>query len=167
MYRLQHFSKAIAMKKLLFFILSLSAFSCSNNPAVNDSPKGKAGTHSDTSITYKTDFTNDTAIVITTLPDSIPINITGRMRGISHPVTVTIPVVKNAQLSLVLKPSDSTANLRINQIFMPDGKADGPFGRSLTRKIGTTGNCKVIIGEDLMQGEEWKGKFSLAIKMVK
>lgn len=82
-----------------------------------------------------------------------------------HPVTVLIPIRQGKQLTASLKTEDSLANIRINQIFTPDGKADGPFGRELKLVIKQQGTYKLIIAENLMQGDEWKGKFDLTVKV--
>lgn len=116
-------------------------------------------------VTTKTDFTKDSIFTIHFPKDSNSFTITGKLNGIGKPVTAIIPVKKGNQLTVVLVAEDSVANIRINQIFTPDGKADGPFGKSLKRKITEQGDYKIIIGEDQMQGEEWKGKFRLTVKV--
>ena len=69
------------------------------------------------------------------------------------------------RLTATILPEDSAANIRINQIFTPSGKADGPFGREVKRRLQEQGTYKLIIGENLMQGDEWKGKFKLTVKV--
>lgn len=131
-----------------------------NNGSSNHTSAGRTNTNIPAT---DTDFTKDSVITIRFPKDSSSITVTGKLTGINTPVTVYIPVTKGGELSVLLVPQDSVANIRINQIFFPDGKADGPFGRNLVRKITQPGNYKLVIGEDLMQGEEWKGKFSLSV----
>lgn len=106
---------------------------------------------------------NDSTIHVRFQRDSISTTVDGRMRGFGHPVTVYIPIKQGKQFSARISSDDSTANIRINQIFTPDGKADGPFGREWKFAIRQQGMYKLLIGENLMQGDEWKGKFTLAI----
>ncbi|MDQ6814126.1 MAG: hypothetical protein M3040_10330 [Bacteroidota bacterium] len=150
---------------MLFLILGLCVVACDNAPGSVDA--SKETTHKSTAAgnAFKTDYSNDSIIAIDFPKDSDSVTITGRIKGIDKPVTINISVLKAAHLSAVLIPADSIANVRINQIYMPDGKADGPFGRTFNRKITQKGNCRIIIGEDLMQGEEWKGKFTLTLRL--
>lgn len=108
---------------------------------------------------------NDSVINIRFPKDSISTTVSGKMKGINHPVTVLIPIRQGKQLIASLKTEDTLANIRINQIFTPGGKADGPFGRELKFAIKRQGTYKLIIGENLMQGDEWKGKFDLTVKV--
>jgi len=110
-----------------------------------------------------TDFTRDSIITIHFPKDSSSQTIRGKITGINKPITVYVPVTRGNKLSVVVAPEDSIANIRINQVFFPGGKADGPFGRTLDLKIMESGNYKFIIGENLMQGDEWKGYFTLAV----
>ncbi len=68
-------------------------------------------------------------------------------------------------MTAAILPEDSVANIRINQIFTPDGKADGPFGRELKQPLHQQGTYKLIIAENMMQGDEWKGNFKLTVKV--
>lgn len=74
-----------------------------------------------------------------------------------------IPVfIDSARILFVqLNSADSTANIRISQIGMPDGTYDGPFGRSLKYKIKMQGNYKIIIGQNLMAGNPWAGNLEM------
>ncbi len=150
---------------LIIFIAALCA--CNNTSKSNSPATGGDMSGNDTAKTteVKTDFTRDSVINIKFQRDSSSVKVTGKMNGINKPVTVYIPIKKGRQLSVLLVPSDSIANIRINQIFTPDGKADGPFGRDLKRTLVQEGTYKLIIAEDLMQGDEWKGKFWLTVKV--
>ncbi|MEJ7679796.1 MAG: hypothetical protein WKG06_18460 [Segetibacter sp.] len=123
-----------------------------SNSASNESVSSNSGT-------------NDSTIHISFPKDSTWVTVNGKMKGINHPVTVFIPVKQGKQLTATILPEDSLANIRINQIFTPDGKADGPFGRELKRTIKQQGTYKLVIAENMMQGEEWKGKFKLIVKV--
>lgn len=164
--------------KALLIVLCAAALACNNtgeNKMNTDSLAAKTG-----SINNKKDTTskntseegvsnniatNDSTIHISFSKDSTWVTIDGKMKGINHPVSVYIPVKQGKQLTVTILPEDSLANIRINQIFTPDGKADGPFGRELKHTIKQPGTYKLIIAENMMQGEEWKGKFKLTVKV--
>ena len=55
------------------------------------------------------------------------------------------------------------ANVRFNQIVMPDGTSDGPFGRSIEYGLEQQGTYHLLIGESLMAGEPWGGEFMLEL----
>lgn len=115
--------------------------------------------------TIRNSEVNDSVIYIRFPADSISTTVSGKMKGINHPVTVLIPIKQGKQLTASIKTEDSLANIRINQIFTPDGKADGPFGKNLKRAIHQQGMYKLIIAENMMQGDEWKGTFVLTVKV--
>ena len=156
--------------RLIFFILVTFIASCSNIESNENSTTDTTTKTSDSITTsqsdIETDFTKDSVITIKFPNDSSSITVTGRMNGINKPVAVNIPITKGKKLNIVLTPEDSIANVRINQIFMPNGKADGPFGRKLEQQIKQYGNYKIIIAENLMQGEEWKGNFRLTVTVM-
>ncbi len=164
------------MKILLFFIILIVA-SCSDGANSNIGSNSSTGigssesnTGDDTVATDKTnvivrDDKSDTLITVSFPKDSTWTKIEGKMRGISHPITVLIPVKQGKQLSAFLQTEDSTANIRINQIFTADGKADGPFGKEIKYPIKKEGTYKLIIGENMMQGDEWKGTFWLTVSV--
>lgn len=141
--------------------------SCNSNKqseAASDSTSSANDTtNSSTSVIENTD--NDSIINIRFPQGSTSVTVTGKMKGIDHPITVFIPVKQGRQLTAFLVADDSLANIRINQLYTPDGKADGPFGRELKRAINQQGLYKLIIAENLMQGDEWKGKFSLTVNV--
>lgn len=164
--------------KSLLILLFVAILSCNNsNPnfanadtvtVKNDnvsSQKDKTNTSELNEIKSVESEKNDSTILITFPKDSTWVTVRGKMKGINHPVTVLIPVKQGKQLTAIILPEDSTANIRINQIFTPSGKADGPFGRELKRALREQGTYKIILAENMMQGEEWKGNFKLTIRV--
>lgn len=159
--------------KLLFAIL-LASVACNttgNKADTNIAAKESTRNEKDSVKSAANDITpassgkNDSTILISFPRDSTWVTVSATMKGINHPVTVLIPVKRGRQLTATISPEDSTANIRINQIFTPSGKADGPFGRELKRKLAEQGTYKLIISENMMQGDEWKGSFKLTIRI--
>lgn len=67
------------------------------------------------------------------------------------------------KLKGALSSPDSVANIRFTQIFMPDGTADGPFGRDIEYDLVQNGLYKLSVGENMMAGDPWAGEFTIAI----
>lgn len=81
------------------------------------------------------------------------------------PVTVEFDPGEADLLSAVITGVKDTANIRFNQIIMPDGDSDGPFGRSLQYDLTRRGVYKLSIGESLMEGQPWGGVFTLELRL--
>ncbi len=60
---------------------------------------------------------------------------------------------------------DSIANVRFNQIIMPDSTMDGPFGHEIEYKLTQRGTYQLSIGESLMAGDPWSGVFLLRMEL--
>ncbi|SHM22258.1 hypothetical protein [Chryseobacterium polytrichastri] len=55
-------------------------------------------------------------------------------------------------------------NIRFNQIKLPNGKYDGPFGRELTHEISGKGEVWLIIGKSNMASGNEKGSFKVSVE---
>ncbi len=66
-----------------------------------------------------------------------------------------------------LSSTDSTANIRFSQIFLPDGSMDGPFGRELIYNLPADGTYRISIHENMMAGDPWGGDFAVEIELNK
>lgn len=78
-------------------------------------------------------------------------------------LTVPVKISAGKELFASLASNDKKANIRVSQVEFPDSTFDGPFGRELQREINTPGTYKLIIGEDMMAGDRWKGDFVLKV----
>lgn len=77
--------------------------------------------------------------------------------------SISFQVDTGGLLSLKLQPMDSSGNVRINQIKMPDGKLDGPFGMSAEYPLQQKGLYTVIVGQNMMAGDPWTGYWVMTI----
>lgn len=84
-----------------------------------------------------------------------------KMDSSNQHVVVAINITSGKELFASLSSKDKNANIRISQIGLPDSTFDGPFGKTLDYKIKDTGIYKIIVGEDMMAGDRWSGKFIL------
>ncbi|RAV29396.1 hypothetical protein [Sinomicrobium soli] len=64
-------------------------------------------------------------------------------------------------LTAEITAGDSGANLRFGQILMPDGTADGPFGKTIEYHLPHAGTYLLWIGENQMAGDPWEGVFEV------
>lgn len=77
-------------------------------------------------------------------------------------------LIKNTNYSKIIvsiEPAIDSANLRINQLISPSGISNGPFGRELTSDLVEKGVYQLRIGESLMQGEPYQGKYTLKLRL--
>ena len=83
--------------------------------------------------------------------------------------TVYIEFINNGykKVTAHLSSSDSLANIRFSQIFLPDKTMDGPFGRDIEYQLPTDGLYKLSVNENMMAGDPWSGIFNIYLKLEK
>jgi len=87
----------------------------------------------------------------------------GVMKKGRHVVFSLKNKIANATLSASVKPDEREGNVRIAQIFMPDGTADGPFGPTMEYRLTQPGNYKIVVSENQMAGDPYNGNFTLTV----
>lgn len=80
--------------------------------------------------------------------------------GFKEQPILTLSITSGKMLYAVISDKPK-ANLRINQIEMPDSTLDGPFGKSLSYKIKKPGTYQLIIGESMMAEGQYSGDFEI------
>jgi hypothetical protein len=78
-----------------------------------------------------------------------------------------ILVIKNFNrptLSAKINTVEKGRNLRINQIILPDGSADGPFSREMKYTKKQSGTYKIVFGKNLMAEGKLKGNISVTVE---
>ena len=93
--------------------------------------------------------------------DTLLVNL--KMDSFNKHLSVPVYVSSGRELFASLSSEDSKANIRISQIGFPDSTFDGPFGRNLKYPVKSAGYYEIIIGENMMAGDPWKGDFSVKI----
>jgi len=96
------------------------------------------------------------------LTDSIQFR---RTKAAKERDTISFELDNPAFVSMLLKMPNNTGNLRINQLLMPDGTSDGPFGKEINENLIAPGTYQVIIGESLMQGSTYAGEYILELRV--
>ena len=97
-----------------------------------------------------TSAANDSVIYIDLNKNVTTKTVSEKLNGINHPVKIIISITSGDSLIVSLHPADPNANIRINQIIMPDERADGPFGKTLQYPIKKFGTYTVVISNNLM-----------------
>lgn len=80
-----------------------------------------------------------------------------------HDSLFLFEVIRPAALYVQLVPGKPTLNLRINQVLLPDGSADGPFGSQLRYSLKQKGWHALRIGPNRMAEGDTAGSFRLTL----
>lgn len=79
--------------------------------------------------------------------------------------TLTFELQKASTVNIALSTEGKAGNIRINQILMPDGASDGPFGTDYTDSLSMAGQYRIVIGESLMQENPYTGPYRVKIEL--
>jgi len=93
------------------------------------------------------------------------VTLNGKINGFGDKVTYVFECSKKQMLLTRVSATDEKANIRIEQIISPSGKADGPFDTKIRYDLTETGDWKIVLGENQMAGNPWKGEFKLLISI--
>ncbi|WP_460568528.1 hypothetical protein [Flaviaesturariibacter terrae] len=74
-------------------------------------------------------------------------------------------VARPGRLEARLFTAGPNVNLRFNQLLMPGGEADGPFGQQVTYTLQKKGWYALRIGPDRMAEGDTPGRFRLTIRI--
>lgn len=88
------------------------------------------------------------------------------MKKEREPVTFSFQSGDYTHLKGKLTSPSDTANIRFNQITMPNGNQDGPFSREIDYELTQPGTYQLSIGESLMAGDPWGGEFTIEIELT-
>jgi hypothetical protein len=68
------------------------------------------------------------------------------------------------KINAKISTKEKDFNIRFNQIKLPNGDYDGPFGRDLTYDIKEKGEVWLIIGKSNMTSGNTKGSFTVSLE---
>ncbi|WP_312191396.1 hypothetical protein [Sphingobacterium sp.] len=80
--------------------------------------------------------------------------------------TIFISVHQIDSVRIILKAPQDSANIRIGQLFTPNGFADGPYGRELTYKFKEIGQYRITVNENKMVGNRYSGPYEVSIEPI-
>lgn len=96
---------------------------------------------------------------------STQVTLNGGIGGFGENITYVFEVRKGQTLNASVKATDKNGNVRIGQIISPTGKADGPFGNSMTYNLSEGGDWKLVLSENQMSGDPYKGEYELTLNI--
>lgn len=70
----------------------------------------------------------------------------------------------NPNIKAKISTKEKDFNIRFNQIKLPNGDYDGPFGREITYDVKGKGEVWLIIGKSNMASGNTKGNFSVSVE---
>lgn len=177
------------MKKLLF-IIPLVIFSCKKESAISETASKdslenveKVQKISKDSIAKRDSAINNSPITKEVLrtgvmrevegnkiiriadAEQLPFNIGEEFTGDNQEFILKIKNFAKDNISASIKPENSDMNIRINQIKLPNGDYDGPFGREISNyEVPQKGEVWLLVGKSNMASGETKGNFTVSVE---
>lgn len=103
-------------------------------------------------------------IIKTINADMIPLTLSDEFTEDQQQYVLKIKNFTRQNISGDITPENSEMNIRFNQIRLPNGDFEGPFGRGMMFKTRENGEIWLIIGKSNMASGETKGRFSVSIR---
>lgn len=162
---------------ILIILFSLLLISCNkNNNKTEDSNSVTAKKNSDSLVNNQQTQNSDQSsahdpamseseFVVHFPEGSKELTLKGNIIGFGDNKTYVFEAKEGQTLNASVYPDEKNGNVRISQIIFPSGKADGPFDNTINYNLTESGNWKLIISENQMSGDPWKGDFTLKIKI--
>lgn len=79
--------------------------------------------------------------------------------------TISFEINEPSLVKMKLSVPGDSGNIRINQLLMPDGEMDGPFGKTYEARFDEAGTYQVIIAESMMAEDPYTGDYHLKIEI--
>lgn len=184
-------SKLIIMKKSLLLI-PLIIISCKKDPAVTDVPQKDSTivTEMPDSV-YKADSValkkkdsiiknapatkevlrkgvmrneKEGQIIRTADASQLPFTLGEEFKNDDQELILKLTNVSQPNIKAKISTKEKDFNIRFNQIKLPNGNYDGPFGREITYEIPERGEVWLIIGKSNMASGNSKGHFTVSIE---
>jgi hypothetical protein len=107
----------------------------------------------------------DGGIIVKFPAGSTQVTLNGKINGFGEHITYVVDAQKGQKLFANVMATAMDANIRISQIISPSGNADGPFGPKTNYDLNESGNWKIVLSENQMAGDAWKGEYQLLISI--
>ena len=163
-------------EQMTFFCLFLMMFAC-NHPGETDKNKNiDPGVLAAETSTADSDHTSpkdtvpqniqvDSVIQLSFAPGTNSVQVKGHLDKKGEPVICLLPVVQGKKLTASVIAENEKATIRFSQLYLPDGKSDGPFGQTLNYKLAQKGLYKILISPNKMAGDPASTDFVLNVKV--
>lgn len=136
-------------------------------PTANGSIEEKVQQKNDSKEPEKKDELRDKsgAIRVKFPAGATQVTLNGKINGFGEHITYVVEAKKGQKLFTNVMSVDMNANIRISQIISPSGEGDGPFGPKTQYDLTENGDWKIVLSENQMAGDPWKGEFQLLISI--
>lgn len=104
------------------------------------------------------------SIIKTINGDMIPLKINDEFTTDQQKFILKIKNFDSKKISGTVASDNNDMNIRFNQIKLPSGEMDGPFGPEINYEVKEKGEVWLIIGKNLMASGNPKGKFTVTLK---
>lgn len=163
------------MKNIIWLVMIVAAWSCSGSSSKNEH-ETKAGDSilpgdpAPPAITARPSgpLPNEQIgnhINLTFARDSNSLTTTGHLDTAFSTVVCYLAVKQGSQLTASILPVKGRGNIRFNQVFLPNGNSDGPFGQTLNYPLKGPGPYKLNIGSSNMADSPYTGDFTLKVQV--
>lgn len=106
----------------------------------------------------------DGQIVRTVDGEHLPITLGEEFTKDNQELVLKITDFTNPEINAKISTKEKDFNIRFNQIKLPNGDYDGPFGRDLTYTLKNKGEIWLVIGKSNMASGNTKGSFTVSIE---
>ena len=104
------------------------------------------------------------SIIKTVNGDMFPLTISDEFTTDRQLFILKIKNFTGKKITGIIKPENAEMNIRFNQIKLPNGEFDGPFGQEINYDVKEKGEVWLLIGKSLMASGKAKGKFTISLK---
>lgn len=103
-------------------------------------------------------------IVRTADASQLPFTLGEEFKNDDQEMILKLTNFEQSTIKAKISTKEKDFNIRFNQIKLPNGNYDGPFGRELTYEIPEKGEVWLIIGKSNMASGNTKGHFTVSIE---
>lgn len=96
--------------------------------------------------------------------EQLPVTLGEEFTEDGQEFTLKITGFSKPNIKAKISTNQKDFNIRFNQIRLPNGDYDGPFGREITYDIKEKGEVWLIIGKSNMASGNTKGSFTVSIE---
>ncbi|MEZ0608981.1 hypothetical protein ACAW74_10725 [Fibrella sp. WM1] len=114
--------------------------------------------------TSNTVFTGDT-VRVSLGKEASPVTLSVRSDSLHATVICALQVTQPGTLSAEIMPSEKGQNIRFSQIYLSDGKTDGPFGQTLTYAVKQAGLVQLRVSPSQMASGPYAGTFTIRLQL--
>ncbi|MBS1495235.1 MAG: hypothetical protein JST55_17145 [Bacteroidetes bacterium] len=93
------------------------------------------------------------------------VTLNGKINGFGEHITYVVEAKKGQKMFVNVMSVEMNSNIKISQIISPSNEGDGPFGEKTTYDLTENGDWKIVLGENQMAGDPWKGEYQLLISI--